>query len=129
MKILLDTHLLIWAHRHPHKLSAEAQSRLTDPQNSLLFSAASIWEVALKQGTGRRDNFDVDPTLLFHDLVEADYAELPVLSAHTLALPALPDFHRDPFDRLLLAQAIVEGIVLLTSDEVLARYGGPVWKV
>ncbi|MGA7218867.1 MAG: type II toxin-antitoxin system VapC family toxin [Candidatus Sulfotelmatobacter sp.] len=124
MKILLDTHLLLWAAGKPNRLSASAKKLLNNPANELLFSAASLWEVAIKRGLGRRD-FQADPRLLRRGLLDNGYTELPILSDHVVVLDSLPPIHEDPFDRLLLAQATVEGITLLTSDSVVAEYRGP----
>lgn len=128
MKLLLDTHLLLWAALQPEKLSAAAHSLLDDSNNELLFSAASLWEIAIKQGLRRRD-FQVDPRLLRRSLLDNGYIELPVLSEHAVAIDALPPLHKDPFDRILVAQAMTEGITLLTSDHQLAQYPGPVRSV
>lgn len=125
MKLLLDTHLLLWAAGQPELLSADARALMEDPQNSLQFSAASLWEVAIKHGLGRSD-FKVDPRLLRRGLIDNGYEELPVTSAHAVVVDSLPPIHKDPFDRILVAQAIVEGIVLLTADAVVAQYSGPV---
>ena len=91
----------------------------------LVYSAASIWEVAIKSGLGRAD-FTVDPRLLRRGLLENGYTEMPVTGSHAAAVDRLPPIHRDPFDRILVAQALVEGQTLLTADEVVARYRGPV---
>ena len=128
MKLLLDTHLLLWAAGDPDRLSPKATSLVEDPENHLLFSSASLWEVAIKASLGR-DDFDVDPRMLRRGLLDNGYAELPVSSLHAVSIDSLPDLHKDPFDRLLLAQAICEGITLLTSDARLARYPGPITKV
>ena len=125
MKLLLDTQLLIWVAGLSHRLSAMALGLLNDPRNEPLFSAASIWEIAIKTGRGF-DHFRLDPNVLRRRLVDNGYAELPVTSQHALHVVGLPPIHKDPFDRLLLAQAISEGIVLLTADAQLARYPGPV---
>jgi len=125
MKILLDTHLLLWAAGHPDRLPPAALKLIDNPSNELLFSAASVWEVAIKRGLGRKD-FQVDPRLLRRGLLDNDYNELPILSDHVVAIDSLPPIHKDPFDRLLVAQATVEGITLLTSDPVVAQYPGPV---
>jgi len=125
MKLLLDTHLLLWAAGHPNRLSATALKLINAPANELLFSAASVWEVAIKRGLGRSD-FQVDPRLLRRGLLDNGYSELPVLSDHVVAIDSLPPLHKDPFDRLLVAQATVEGITLLTTDSVVAQYPGPV---
>ncbi len=128
MKILIDTHLLLWAAGQPDRLSSAALRLIDNPSNDLLFSAASVWEVAIKRGLGRKD-FQVDPRLLRRGLLDNGYSELPILSDHVVAIDGLPHIHRDPFDRLLVAQATVEGITLLTSDSVVAQYPGPVRMV
>lgn len=125
MKLLLDTHLLLWAAGNSTRLPALAHELLAAPENDLLFSAASLWEVAIKAGLGRSD-FCVDPRLLRRGLLEAGYQELPVDGQHAVAIASLPSIHRDPFDRLLVAQSIVEGITLLTSDSLVAQYPGPI---
>jgi PIN domain nuclease of toxin-antitoxin system len=125
MKLLLDTHLLLWAAGKPNRLSAAARKLIDSSANELLFSAASVWEVAIKRGLGRRD-FKADPRLLRRGLLDNGYTELPILSDHVVAIERLPPIHKDPFDRLLVAQATVEGITLLTSDSELAEYPGPV---
>lgn len=128
MKLLLDTHLLLWAAGQPERLSRAALKLLDDPHNELLFSAASLWEIALKSTLGR-DDFRVEPRLLRRGLLDNGYAELPVTSQHAVSIDGLPPLHKDPFDRLLLAQALTEGVTLVTSDAQLARYPGPVRKV
>ena len=128
MKLLLDTHLLLWAAGKPEKLSVAARELLEDPVNELLFSTASLWEVALKAGLGRED-FRVEPRLLRRGLLDNGYGEVPVLSAHAVALDTLPPIHKDPFDRILVAQAQIEGIVLLTSDAAVSQYGGTIRRV
>ncbi len=128
MKLLLDTHLLLWAAGDPGRLSAVARALIGAPENELLFSAASLWEIAIKRRMGRED-FRVDVRLLRRGLLYNGYGELPVGSEHAVALDGLPPLHKDPFDRLLVAQALVEGITLLTSDERVAQYPGPVRKV
>ena len=128
MKLLLDTQLLLWAAGQPERLSAAARKLLRDPRNDLLFSAASLWEIAIKKTLGRED-FRVEPRLLRRGLLDNGYAELPITSQHAVNIDGLPPLHKDPFDRLLLAQALSEGITLLTSDAQLARYAGPVRKV
>jgi len=125
MKFLLDTHLLLWAAGQPNRLSAAARKLIDAPTNELLFSAASIWEVAIKRGLGRSD-FQADPRLLRRGLLDNGYSELPVLSDHVVAIDTLPPIHKDPFDRLLVSQATVEGITLLTADSVVAQYQGPI---
>lgn len=128
MKLLLDTHLLLWAAGNPDRLSAEAHALIGAPENELFFSAASLWEIAIKHGLGRED-FRVNTRLLRRGLLDNGYNELPIGSEHAVAIDSLPPIHKDPFDRLLVAQAMVEGITLLTSDAVVAQYPGPVRKV
>ena len=125
MKLLLDTHLLLWAAAGSRRLSAGARSIINDPANEPLFSSASIWEIVVKQGLRRRD-FLVDVRALRSGLIDNGYAELVIGGQHALAVGTLPPIHSDPFDRMLIAQAAVERITLLTSDEVVARYAGPV---
>jgi len=125
MLALLDTHLLIWAQGFPERLPAALYERLAEPNADLLFSTASIWEVAIKHSQKRPD-FSVDPGTLRRQLLYSGYTELPVLGEHAIAVATLPWIHRDPFDRLLVAQAIVEGMDLLTVDRRLALYQGPV---
>lgn len=128
MRLLLDTHILLWAAGQPEKLSKAARRLLDDPQNDPVFSAASMWEIAIKQSIGR-DDFRVDARLLRRGLLDNGYLELAVTGAHAIALDTLPPLHKDPFDRMLVAQARVEGITLLTSDAVLAKYPGSVLTV
>ena len=125
MKLLLDTHLLLWAAGQPERLSAKARQLLEDPRNAVYFSAASIWEIAIKRSLGRED-FRVEPTVLRRGLLDNGYAELPITSDHALGTDSLPPIHKDPFDRMLVAQAVAEGITLLTSDATVAEYPGPV---
>jgi PIN domain nuclease of toxin-antitoxin system len=128
VNLLLDTHLLLWAAGSPQRLSARAREMLLDPVNALVFSTASLWEVAIKRSLGR-DDFIVDARVLRRGLLDNGYAELPVLGPHALAVGQLPALHKDPFDRLLLAQAQVEGMTLLTADEAVGRYGSPALQV
>lgn len=128
MKLLLDTHLLLWAAQGVEQLPLDAHALMSDPENELLFSVASLWEIVIKNGLGRKD-FKVDPRLLRRCLLDNDYHELPILSEHAVAIGTLPPIHKDPFDRILVAQAMVEGITLLTADGQVAKYPGPVQRV
>lgn len=128
MKLLLDTHLLIWAAGFPERLPVEARELIEDKGNDLFFSAASLWEVAIKSALGRED-FVVDARLLRRGLLDNGYGELPVASEHAVAIDGLPPIHKDPFDRLLIAQSMVEGIVLLTADSLVGQYPGPIRKI
>ena len=125
MKLLLDSHLLLWAAGQNERLSAEARTLLDDPGNELVFSAASLWEITIKRGLGRAD-FQVDPRLLRRGLLDNGYVELQISSQHAIAVDTLPPLHKDPFDRLLVAQAQVEGLLLLTHDREIAAYPGPI---
>jgi PIN domain nuclease of toxin-antitoxin system len=128
MKLLLDTHLLLWAAQGVEHLPLDARKLMGEPENELLFSVASLWEIVIKCGLGRED-FKVDSRILRRCLLDNGYRELPILSEHVVAIAALPPIHKDPFDRMLVAQAIVEGITLLTADVQLAKYPGPVQRV
>ncbi len=128
MRLLLDTHLLVWAALEPDRLSAAARKAMRDTGNQLTFSAASFWEIAIKRSLGRSD-FQIDPRLLRRGLLDNDYSELLIGSDHALAIDGLPRLHKDPFDRILIAQAIVEGITLLTADPLIAQYSGPIRRV
>lgn len=125
MKLLLDTHLLLWAAGHPDRLSTAARALLDDPETQPHFSVASIWEIAIKRGLGR-DDFKIEPRLLRRGLLDNGYVEVPIVSEHAVAVDSLPNIHKDPFDRLLVAQAMVEGVTLLTSDDTVAKYGGQI---
>jgi PIN domain nuclease of toxin-antitoxin system len=128
MKLLLDTHLLLWAAGEPQRLSKQARTLIDNPDNELLFSAASLWEVAIKRGLGRED-FKVDARLLRRGLLDNGYSELPIISDHVVATESLPPIHKDPFDRVLVAQATVEGVTLLTIDSLVSQYPGPIRTV
>ena len=128
MKFLLDTHLLLWAAGTPERLSPAARNLLDDPENMLAFSAASLWEITIKNSLGRAD-FQVNARVLRRGLLDNGYEELSITSAHAVAVDSLPSLHKDPFDRLLVAQATVEGIVLLSADALVAQYPGPVQLV
>jgi PIN domain nuclease of toxin-antitoxin system len=123
MKLLLDTHLLLWAAGQPERLPADVRLSLEDPGIEPLFSSASIWEIVIKRGLGRED-FQVDPCVLRRGLLDNGYGELAITSEHALAVDRLPPIHKDPFDRILVAQSLVEGITLLTADPLVAQYLG-----
>ena len=125
MRLLLDTHLLLWAALGSAKLPAEAHDLIVEPGTEPVVSAASLWEIAIKNGLGRAD-FKADPHLVNRGFLDNGYAELPVTGAHAMEVGLLPLLHGDPFDRILIAQARVERIVLLTADKTLARYAGPI---
>jgi len=125
MHLLLDTHVLLRAAGMPERLSSPATDLIQDPENRLLFSAASLWEIVIKRGLGRKD-FRVEPEVLRRGLEENGYDELAVTSTHAMGVGHLPAIHKDPFDRVLVAQAAAEGLLLLTADKVVAQYPGPI---
>jgi PIN domain nuclease of toxin-antitoxin system len=122
MKLLLDTHLLLWAAGEPDRIPQTTRELLLDSANELYFSAASIWEIVIKRALGR-DDFRVDPARLRKLLVANGYVELAIEAEHALAVEALPPLHKDPFDRMLLAQARTEGLQLVTADSQVQQYG------
>ena len=128
MQLLLDTHLLVWAMGEPERLDPALVRLLEDPMNTPVFSVASLWELVIKRGLDRPD-FQLEPPVLRQALLEAGWRELPVEAHHVLAVGQLPGLHRDPFDRLLLAQAQVDGLLLITADQQLAQYPGPVRRM
>ena len=128
MKLLPDTHLLIWLADGAPELSPTALVLLSDTDNDVMFSVASLWEVSIKFAL-RRPEFTVDPRVLRRELIDNGYIELDVTAQHALATTSLPLLHRDPFDRLLIAQAVVEGAMLLTVDATILRYPGPIRRV
>ena len=121
MRVLLDTHILLWALGEPAKLPPQARQAIVDPTNEILFSAASIWEIAIKSQLRRRD-FAADAAEVAGAAVESGFDELPVRAQHGALTARLPIHHRDPFDRLLIAQAMTEPSHLLTVDSKLQRY-------
>lgn len=128
MKLLVDTHLLLWASEASPRLSRGAQKMISDPTNELIFSVASIWEISIKHAKGL-SSFHAHPGTVWEGLLENGYAELAVLGKHAVVAGNLPKIHKDPFDRILIAQSMVEGITLLTSDATVARYPGSIRKV
>ena len=128
MQLLLDTHLLVWAMGEPERLDPALVRLLENPINTPVFSVASLWELVIKRGLDRPD-FQLEPSLLRQALLEAGWRELPVQAHHVLAVGQLPPLHRDPYDRLLLAQAQADGLLLITADQQLAQYPGPVRRM
>ena len=128
MNYLLDTHVLLWAAGQPELLPVEARTILENPQNKLYFSSASIWEISIKNSLGRAD-FRVNTSLLRRSLLDNHYEELAIFSTHALLIESLPLIHKDPFDRMLIAQSMGEGFTLLTSDTVVASYFNTIKKV
>jgi PIN domain nuclease of toxin-antitoxin system len=128
VKLLLDTHILLWAAGQPERLSKKARGLIEKGEHELFFSAGSLWEIVIKRNLGR-DDFKVDARILRRGLLDNGYSELPIASDHVVAIDGLPPHHKDPFDRVLVAQAVVEGITLLTSDPTVAKYGGSITLV
>jgi PIN domain nuclease of toxin-antitoxin system len=128
MNLLLDTHLLLWAAAGSLQLSAQVRALLDDEHNEPVFSAASMWKNAIKLGLGRQD-FQVNARLLRRGLLDNGYRELPITSEHVVAIDGLPPIYKDPFDRLLVAQSVVEGITLLAADPLVGQYPAPVQMV
>jgi len=121
LKLLLDTLVLLWAAGTPERLSPKLRTLIASPESQLFFSVASLWEIVIKHGLGRSD-FRVDASRLRRRLVENGYDELPIAGEHAIAVRSLPHLHEDPFDRMLVAQAISEGLTLITADKAVARY-------
>ena len=121
MKLLLDTHILLWAADDSPALSAEARDLIQDTDNTLYFSVASLWEIVIKKALGRED-FQIDARVLRRNLLDAGFEELSIEAPHALEVAQLPPLHKDPFDRILIGQAMVEGIVLLTHDTNIKQY-------
>jgi PIN domain nuclease of toxin-antitoxin system len=128
MRILLDTHVLVWAMGATTRLSPETLDSLGDPANEVLFSAASLWEIAIKFALGRAD-FTLSPQRIMDEALAVGFVELPVRSNAAVRVATLPLLHRDPFDRLLIAQAITEPAVFFTADRQLAAYSDLVKQV
>lgn len=122
MRLLVDTHLLLWAAARSRRLPKSARELIEDTGNEVHYSAASLWEIAIKLGL-RRSDFDIDLEELRAALTEMGFAELPVTGAHAIRLVSLPPIHKDPFDRMLVAQSLSEPLVLLTNDGILSGYG------
>jgi PIN domain nuclease of toxin-antitoxin system len=121
-RLLPDTQLLVWLSLNSRELPPAALASMQDRRNSLFFSLASIWETSIKFALARPD-FTVDPRALRRGLIEFGFTVLPIASEHVIAVSKLPHIHRDPFDRLLVAQADIEGLILMTTDKKVAQYG------
>ncbi len=125
MRVLLDTHLLIWLSAASDRLPKIVRQTVENSDNKLFFSAASIWELSIKESTGKA-RLELPPALLHRQLLANDFQEISVTAVHGLGVLSLTPIHKDPFDRILIAQAIAENMVLMTSDETIARYEGPI---
>ncbi len=125
MRVLVDTQLLLWAAAKSRRLPRQARQILESRPNEIYFSAASIWEIAIKLALGRR-GFDLDLERFRAALPEMDFQELPVTAAHAASVVSLPPIHKDPFDRMLVAQSISETLRFMTTDGALGQYGSTV---
>lgn len=123
MKLLLDTNCLLWAAGQPSRLSEAARSAMLDPANELLMSAVTPWEIAVKVSTGRLEIEGDLPTFVSRQIRALHLTEMPIRISHSFGIRDLPRVHRDPFDRMLVAQAIAEDLAIVTSDRDIARYG------
>lgn len=121
MRVLLDTHVLLWALAEPRRLDRETRATIESGDTEVLFSAASIWEIAIENGLGRSDSA-FDPAEISRAALETGFTELAVRSNAAALVAQLPALHRDPFDRILVAQAIVEPATLYTADQQLVPY-------
>jgi len=128
MRLLLDTHILLWAAFKKARVPATAARMIDNIQNELVFSSASIWEIAIKRRMDRNSSM-VDARAFRQDLLANGYQELSINGLHAAQVQDLPNLHKDPFDRIMVAQALVEGLLLLTSDRLVARYPGQIQKV
>ena len=128
MKFLFDTHVALWTLFNDSRLSREAREIVSNPGNEFVFSVCNIWEIAIKRGLNT-PNFQHDPREIRQYLLRNGCEELTIHSRHVVEVDSLPPIHIDPFDRILIAQAMVEGITLLTADAVIAKYPGPIRKV
>jgi len=128
VRLLLDTHILLWSTESPERLSPEIRQILDHSGTELYFSVVSLWEIGVKKALNRPD-FLFDPHALRTGLLAHSYRELPLIAEHALAVDRLPTLHKDPFDRLLLCQALVEDLIFVTNDRVLSRYPATVRQV
>ncbi len=122
MRLLLDTHAVLWALNDPDELSRDTRAMIEAPENDVIVSSVSVWEVAIKQATGKLET----PGSLLEALDEVSFASLSISHEHANLAGSLPLHHSDPFDRMLVAQAILEGLTLVTRDRTLGRYGAPI---
>lgn len=128
MRLLLDTHILRWALMEPGRLPSAAGEALEAPENTVFFSVATIWEIAIKRALDRPD-FTAEPDLVRSAALTTGFEELPISGLHALRVRHLPHLHRDPFDRLLVAQAQTEPLILMSDDPQVARYEVNLWRI
>ncbi|WP_066801784.1 type II toxin-antitoxin system VapC family toxin [Moraxella oblonga] len=122
MNYLLDTHIALWLIQNHEKLNKEAKSILLNPQNKIWFSVVNIWEMSIKHKKGDAQKEIIEPNLFYQSLLERNYKQLDINAYHTLAVKDLPLIHKDPFDRMLIAQAMSENLILMTADEKIEQY-------
>ncbi|MCL1941484.1 MAG: type II toxin-antitoxin system VapC family toxin [Synergistaceae bacterium] len=125
MKLLLDTQMWIWLLFWPENLPLKAREVISDEENDLCFSPANLWEISIKRSRNKPD-FQINARVMRENLLDTCCLEIPITSSHTITAGELPALHKDPFDRLLIAQAVVENIFLLTSDRKISEYPAPV---
>jgi PIN domain nuclease of toxin-antitoxin system len=125
MRILLDSHLLVWLVGASDRLPLAAREIIENPDHEIFFSSASIWELSIKYSSGKI-GLELPPRMLYRVLIESNFSELAVTASHAFEVDTLPPIHKDPFDRILIAQAMSEGMLLVTSDEAIAQYSGPI---
>jgi len=123
MRVLVDTHTFIWALLHDHRLTAKAKEVLRSDEHELVFSLVSLWEIAIKIKTGKLNTIGSSVAYIRDEMNEYGMEMLPIRYEHVLNLEALPHHHSDPFDRLLIAQALAEGLPILTADRAFRQYG------
>ena len=123
MRLLLDTHALLWFLLDDPQLSAKADALISDPTNEIAISPASYWEIAIKISIGKYSLAEPSQVFLEREIAANDFQVIPILPSHAGAVSTLPFHHRDPFDRLIVAQAIVERVAIVSSDAVLDGYG------
>jgi len=129
VKLLLDAHALIWALFEPEHLAEAARREIVDPDNDVYVSAATAWEIAIKAGLGKLPAPPPDLQDWLPNRLTADrFVPLPVALEHALSVERLPSHHRDPFDRLLIAQASAEGMSIVTRDPAFGRYDVPLLR-
>ena len=125
MKLLLDTHTVLWSAINDPQLSQAARVALLNPSNTLYLSSATAWEIVIKHATGKLTLPDTPERFVRQAILQGGYTVLEIALDHTLAVAALPEHHKDPFDRILIAQALHEGLTVLGNDALVARYGVP----
>lgn len=128
MRYLLDTHILLWSLKGSDKLSKKARDIISNPNNELFFSSVSVWEIAIKLSRGHFTEL-IEPSLFYKTLILENYQELLINSHHTITVKSLPFFHKDPFDRMLIAQSYCENLTLMTVDDKIAQYDGQIIMV